>query len=184
MKPSSLCSWTLVSIFILSSSGLVAAEEPDRGAALLVPFKQDLQQALKQGLAEGPSEAIAACRLRAPAIAGALSKDGVRVGRASHRLRNPANVAPDWVAPILARYLESPEERAPRGVSLPGGRQGYVEPILLKPLCLTCHGEALAPEVRESIEQQYPEDRATGFEVGQLRGVFWVEYPAASVPGS
>ena len=30
------------------------------------------------------------------------------------------------------------------------------------------------PDVAAHIAQAYPEDQATGFEVGDLRGVFWV----------
>lgn len=147
------------------------------GPRLLAPFKQDLQQALIDGLAQGPEEAIAACRVRAPEIADALSRDGVRVGRASHRLRNPSNAAPDWVAPILDAYANDPSDRAPRTVSLGNNRSGYVEPIVLQPLCLTCHGDSLAPEVAARIRELYPADRAVGYQVGDLRGVFWTEFP-------
>lgn len=80
--------------------------------------------------------------------------------------------------PILARYLEQPGDRAPQSVALGDDRRGYVEPILLQPLCLTCHGASLAPELQSRIDELYPDDRATGFEVGDLRGVFWVEYPS------
>jgi len=145
---------------------------------LVAHFKRHLQDALRAGLTEGPVEAIAACRLRAPEIASRLSRDGVRVGRTSHRLRNPANAPPDWVRPILDAYLANPSARTPRTTALPNGRSGYVEPILAQPLCLTCHGQALAPDVAARIRELYPEDEAVGFEVGDLRGVLWVELPA------
>jgi len=165
--------------FALAATSAQAQEaELGRGAELLAPFKRDLQAALAQGLAHGPVEAIAACRVKAPEIARSLSHDGVRVGRASHRLRNPANVPPEWVAPILDAYVAGSADRAPRAVSLADGRWGYVEPILLQPPCLTCHGETLAPDVASRIAALYPDDRATGFRVGDLRGVFWIEYPA------
>lgn len=151
-----------------------------RGAELLAPFKRDLMQALRAGLTDGPVEAIRVCRLDAPEIALAHSGDGVRLGRASHRLRNPANASPAWVQPILDAYLANAEDRAPRVASLSGDRVGYVEPILVQPLCLTCHGDALTPEVSAEIEALYPDDRATGFAVGDLRGVFWLEFPAGS----
>ena len=63
-------------------------------------------------------------------------------------------------------------------VALGAGRIGYAEPIFMKPLCVTCHGEALAAPVRERIAELYPEDRATGFRVGDFRGLFWAEFPA------
>ncbi len=150
------------------------------GADLLAPFKQDLQQALKSGLAEGPDTAIQVCRVKAPGIADALSVNGVRMGRSSHKLRNPGNTAPDWVSPIMQSYLDDASSRAPRVVKLADDRRGYVEPIMVQPLCLTCHGSQLAPHVAEQIADLYPEDKATGFEAGDLRGVFWVEFPADS----
>ncbi len=88
------------------------------------------------------------------------------------------NASPAWVAPILEGYLADREDRRPRVASLADDRIGYVEPILLQPLCLGCHGAALAPEVEARIDALYPDDQATGFEVGELRGVFWVEFPA------
>jgi hypothetical protein len=154
-----------------------ADTELARGAELLMPFKKDLQQALKSGLAEGPAEAIQVCRVKAPGIADALSVDGVRMGRSSHKLRNPDNTAPEWVSPIMQAYLDEPSSRKPRAVALPDNRWGYVEPIVVQPLCLTCHGSELAPEVAGQISELYPEDRATGFEAGDLRGVFWLEFP-------
>lgn len=171
---------SFVAMLVLASSG-VGAQEAERspGAQALAPFKRELQQALRDGLARGPVEAIAACQLRAPEIARSLSVEGVRMGRTSQRLRNPANVGPEWVLPILESYRASPSDRAPRTVALAGGRSGYVEPILVQPLCLACHGEALAPAVAARIEELYPEDEAVGYRAGDLRGVFWVELPSA-----
>ena len=160
-----------------ATAGGPAGDTLEEGAAALAPFKRDLMAALQKGLAEGPVEAVAACRTRAPEIARSLSRDGVRVGRSSHRLRNPDNAAPDWVAPILDDFVAHPERRRPTAAALPGGRRGVVEPILLKPLCATCHGVELAPALADRIDALYPEDRAVGFEVGDLRGVFWVELP-------
>jgi hypothetical protein len=148
------------------------------GAELLTPFKQDLKKALKSGLEEGPAAAIQVCRVKAPGIADALSVDGVRMGRSSHKLRNPDNTAPDWVSPIMQAYLDDPSSRTPRAVELANDRWGYVEPIMVQPLCLTCHGSELAPEVAGRIAELYPGDEATGFEAGDLRGVFWLEFPA------
>ena len=99
------------------------------------------------------------------------------MGRSSHKLRNPDNKAPDWVSPIMQAYLHEPSSREPRVVELPGDRWGYVEPIMVQPLCLTCHGSALAPDIAAQISDLYPEDRAVGFEAGELRGVFWLEFP-------
>ena len=124
----------LVSLAFATVTTYAQDAELARGAELLTPFKKDLQQALKSGLAEGPAEAIQVCRVKAPDIAGALSVDGVRMGRSSHKLRNPDNAAPEWVGPLMQAYLDEPSIRKPRAVALPGGRWGYVEPIMVQPL--------------------------------------------------
>lgn len=169
----------LMALVLLSSTALTQESEPARGAELLAPLKKDLLSALQAGMQEGPVTAIGACKVQAPAIADSLSVDGVRIGRTSHRLRNPANVAPDWVDSVLEAYLEEESERAPRVVSLANNREGYVEAIVIKPLCLACHGENLAPDIAAQIKTMYPQDEATGFKIDELRGVYWVEYPAA-----
>ena len=153
------------------------AAGPD-GAELLQPFKKELQAALQAGMAQGPLEAINVCAVQAPDIAASLSIDGVRMGRTSHKLRNPGNVAPDWATDVMHSYLADASARKPVTTELGNGRIGHVEPILLQPMCITCHGEAIAPEIEELLSEAYPEDRATGFRTGDLRGIFWVEYPA------
>ena len=69
-------SFLAVGITLLMAASAVHAQEAElaRGADLLVPFKQDLQKALKSGLAEGPAEAIQVCRVKAPGIAGGDKK--------------------------------------------------------------------------------------------------------------
>jgi hypothetical protein len=154
------------------------ADSADRGAELLAPFQKNLKKALMSGLEGGPENAIAVCKIDAPRIASELSVDGIAMGRTSHRLRNPANASPDWVRPILDAYLASESERNPVVVELAGDRVGYVEPLLLQPPCVVCHGKTLAPGVAARIAEEYPQDEATGFDVGDLRGVWWVEFPA------
>jgi hypothetical protein len=171
------------SIFLFTlalAAGIGQAQEAElaRGSELLFPFKRDLQEALRLGLTKGPVQAISVCQVQAPKIAKALAQDDISLGRTSHRLRNPANSPPDWVGPILDAYVDNSANHAPRIVPLPNNRLGYVEPILIQPLCLTCHGEELAPEVASRINELYPKDRAVGFNIGDLRGVFWVEFPA------
>lgn len=166
--------------FVVALASMAAADDTVVGGELLKPYKQQLQAALKSGLQQGPSQAIDVCRVQAPAIAGSVSVDGVVVGRTSHRLRNPENVAPDWVEPVLADWVDTPASAQPLTVTLDGEREGYVEPIVMQPLCVTCHGEVIGPALKERIDALYPGDRPTGFSPGELRGVFWVEYTPAS----
>lgn len=166
-----------------SSDGASPASETPEGAARLMPFKKQLMGALMTGLARGPVEAVDTCQVQAPQIAGDLSGGGVEVGRTSHRLRNPDNAGPAWATEVLQSYLDQPGDWTPRSVALADGRQGYVEPIVTQPLCLVCHGTSVSPPVAEAIAERYPEDQATGFETGDLRGVFWISWTEEDVTG-
>lgn len=169
----------LVVLVFTSGTALTEETEPARGAELLAPLKKDLKQALMAGMQKSPVHAISACKDQAPVITNALAVEGIQIGRTSHRLRNPDNTAPEWADIALKTYLDDETDRAPRVVSLANNREGYVEPITIKPLCLACHGDNLAPDVAAQIQAIYPEDEATGFKLDELRGVYWVEYPAA-----
>jgi hypothetical protein len=148
-----------------------------RAQAALAPFKASLRDALTSSLAEGPEKAAAVCADLAPKLAERASVGGVRVGRAAERRRNPENTPPAWAAASMSELARAPSAGAHRVVPLEGGRVGYVETILTAPVCLTCHGEALAPSVAAVISARYPNDRAVGFRVGDMRGAFWVELP-------
>jgi hypothetical protein len=148
----------------------------ERGQAVLKPFKQQLMGVLAEELQDGAGDAIEVCRVLAPQIAEDLGSETIQIGRTSHRLRNPDNAPRPWVAPLLKAYAADPGKTAPDAVALPGGGAGYVEPIHVKTMCLTCHGETLHPAVREKIEKLYPGDQAAGFKAGDFRGLFWIEF--------
>lgn len=154
--------------------------DPARGAALAMPFKMALKNALLEGMEEGPDAGVDYCKIRAEDIAEQLSGDGVKVGRSSHRLRNPNNVAPDWVQPVLDEWSNDAGNAAPVAMTLPEDRVGYIEPIMVQAMCLNCHGTELSEDVALRLQALYPDDEATGFSVGDFRGVLWVEYPASA----
>ena len=175
-----VAAWLILLVLVFVSEPALSQEtEPALGAELLAPMKMELKQALMAGMQEGPVNAISVCKVQAPAIADSLSVEGIQMGRTSHRLRNPENSAPDWVHVALGTYLVEDTDPAPRVVPLANDREGYVEPITIKPMCLACHGISLAPDIAAQIREAYPDDEATGFEVDDLRGVYWVEYPVA-----
>ena len=167
----------IAAMLVISVAAMADNEDAAaRGATLLQPFKQDLKQALVTGLQQGPEVAISVCKLEAPSIAAKLSTGGVTMGRTSHRLRNPANAGPAWAEAVLQDYLGADADIGPQVRRLDDGRTGYVEPIRMQAMCLTCHGTAVTPELTARINREYPEDKATGFEAGDLRGVFWVAF--------
>ncbi|HSN83923.1 MAG TPA: DUF3365 domain-containing protein [Polyangiales bacterium] len=145
------------------------------GAEAIEPFKKNLKQALVEGLEEGPVKAISVCQVKAPELAEKASSASVEVGRSSNKLRNPANAPKPWMKPFLDRYAEDPDQREPAAVLIDEKTVGYVEPIFVQPLCVTCHGETLAPDLKAKLSELYPNDEATGYEPGDFRGIFWAE---------
>lgn len=169
--------WLILAAAAIAGCGQSTDVDPARGAALAMPFKMALKNALLHGMEAGPDAGVDYCKIRAPDIAGQLSGDGVMVGRSSHRLRNPDNVAPDWAQPVLDQWSIDSSKAAPLAMALPDDRVGYIEPIMVQPMCLNCHGSELSRDVTLRLAALYPDDQATGFSVGDFRGVLWVEYP-------
>ena len=159
-----------------------------RGLAqqLCIELKGELSRAMKE---KGPVAAISVCKDRAPEIATRFSQQsGARVSRTALRVRNPANAPDDLQRALLEQFsseLASGEFAGPLEAAFEINRGGQVErrymrAIPMEGLCVTCHGKTLAPDIAAAIAAQYPNDQATGFEPGQLRGAFSVTWPAPS----
>ena len=121
----------------------------------------------------GPANAIGVCQVDAKSIATEVGKEsGVQIGRTGVRLRNTSNQPPDW-----AKQLVAARSSEPVFARLSNGRAAALLPIKLQSQCLMCHGpkEQIAPDVQEKLAKLYPQDQATGFSEGELRGWFWVE---------
>ena len=143
-----------------------------RGAVM--SLKQSLARRLAQAMAESPEAAVDACAPEAEGIrARVQSESGVELGRTASRLRNPdANGdAPAWVRAYLTAQSQrqAPEEWIQRVE----GEVRLVSPLIAGELCLTCHGEEIAPPILAAIEERYPNDEARGYPIGDLRGVVW-----------
>lgn len=138
----------------------------------------ELTAAIDQG---GPVAAIAVCNERAPALATAAATSEFRVRRIGTRVRNRATNTPTEAERAILSRMESMEPDALRTAAIeesPNGHPAVYVPILLaSPMCLMCHGEkaTLAAEVREKLASLYPDDEATDYAVGDLRGAFVVE---------
>lgn len=144
-------------------------------------FKRELKAALSAALAEGgPKHALTVCQKEAPRLAAVASQAGVMVGRATLRPRNPANLAEGWKREALAS-LERASDRstATYTAELPSGALAYAEPLVIDSVCLTCHGTSVASDVAVALRELYPDDRATGYALGDLRGIAWAEVAPA-----
>lgn len=132
---------------------------------------------------DGHAAAIHVCAMEAgDLLDGVAEVHGASIRRVTDRPRNPANQADardlevmEMIRAMLADG-ESPEPVVDENV--------VRLPIrVAMPLCLTCHGDPqsdIASETLVAIRERYPNDMATGYREGDLRGLWRVEIPTAS----
>ncbi len=158
-----------------SEQALISQEQ--QASALAQEFVGLLKPQLKQAMTEGgPAHAIAVCADVAPGIADALTaQSGWLVKRVSLKSRNASRAVPDnWERSVLDNFnrRQAAGEAAAQinFGEVTGGRFRYMQAQGVEPLCLTCHGKELSPIVVETLQQYYPDDWATGYDLGDVRG--------------
>ncbi len=168
-----------------------APDAQARGQAAMREFGDRLRNELRAAMSEdGAAGAVSFCHDQAPRIADeVMATHGVRLGRVAvaDRNRNPGNAHGGWQGELLDSFQQAvdtggaPEAQmavirddVPAGVQLRLARGIRVEAA-----CLMCHGDNIAPPIAKRLAALYPDDRATGFLEGDLRGLVWVEVPEA-----
>ncbi|MDR9437413.1 MAG: DUF3365 domain-containing protein [Thiohalophilus sp.] len=143
-------------------------------------LKGELQAGMKAG---GPVNAIEVCSEKAPAIARDVSKkQGLQIGRTSLKPRNAGNAPDQWEEAVLREFEqrkaqgEHPKQMEKHEIVETDGQQRfrYMKAIPTGKLCLKCHGTDIDPAVSAKLEKLYPEDKATGFKQGDIRGAFTI----------
>lgn len=154
-------------------------ERVDKAKGAAADLQKTLSTRLRSTIeTQGAEAAIDVCAKEALAMTQAVGeRQGLRIGRSSSRLRNPKNAPRPWVAEHLRALEGKAASEAKLAVYDLGEELGVAVPLITQPLCTTCHGpaEAIAAPLRAKLSARYPEDRAMGYSVGQLRGVIWIE---------
>ncbi len=184
--------WWLGVLSVAAVTASNAAESPHvqhspphpADLALIKQLAGELKAELTKALQVSPEHAIEVCNIRAPEIAAKIApeSEGIEIGRTSLRVRNPANAPNDWQREVLESFQrrhDSGEAAGSLEYSVVVKTDGYIErrymrAIETEPLCVTCHGRQLAPTIEQTIAKKYPNDAATGFDVGDLRGAIYV----------
>ena len=154
--------------------------------AKMVPkLLEVLQDEIDKG---GHVQAISVCREKAPEMAKNLSAQlGWQIRRVSLKNRNPKAVPDAWER----RVLEDFERRLAAGekpTSIDHGEvveengqkfYRYMKALPTQDLCLNCHGtpERLAPGVSARLKELYPDDKAVGYGLAEIRGAITAKKP-------
>ncbi|MFZ9938185.1 MAG: Tll0287-like domain-containing protein [Luteolibacter sp.] len=161
----------------------VASEAAQQTFALLTA---ELAAALEQG---GPVAAIPVCAVRAGEITREVAaRKKVDIVRLSDRPRNPAQEATGEDLAAIGQFraeILAGRELRPSVKAAPDRTTTVRIPIVItQPLCLQCHGndDDVAAATREAIARSYPNDRARGYSLNDLRGIWKITLSVESQP--
>jgi hypothetical protein len=140
----------------------------------------ELMKALQEG---GVQHAVGYCHLQASPIIDSLSRIyEAKIYRVSDKYRNPENKPGELDLSILETYrrqVSEGQDLQPH-LEVTANDVVFYSPILiLNPACLQCHGEpgsTMEQENFDFIKSRYPGDLATGYKLGDLRGVWKIVF--------
>jgi hypothetical protein len=129
----------------------------------------------------GIVNAISVCREKAPAMAKATSEaKNMQIRRVSLRNRSPKAVPDAWERQVLEDFDKRAEAgETPRTLEVSKEFVEndkrvvrYMKALPTQAECLACHGteKHINEDVQAKIKELYPDDKATGFRPGQIRG--------------
>jgi hypothetical protein len=138
---------------------------------------------MKQMKLGGPKLAVPFCNAAAYPLTDKIAKKyNVSIKRTSHKIRNPKNSPNSEESKIIKNYLVSldKEESIKPVVKIEADKKvHFYAPIILDKKCIACHGtvgKEVSKQTDSIIKSFYPTDKATGFKVGDLRGVWSITF--------
>ncbi len=142
-------------------------------------LKAQINEAIKAGGLKG---AVGSCKSVAPEVnATAGDQNNLEIARTALRLRNPDNAPDTWEMANLELFLKQltagGDHKTMEVYDVITTKEGqrlfrYMKPIMTGEVCLGCHGAAMSQDIKLEIARNYPEDKATGYNLGDMRGAF------------
>lgn len=147
---------------------------------------KNLQNAMQNG---GVENAVTYCNLAALPLVDSLSRSfDAEIRRVTLKPRNPNNDANEIEMKIMEAYDFQHKDSIALEANvqtLPNNKYLFTKPILVESaLCLTCHGmseNGLLKETEDFIRSKYPDDKATGYSIGDLRGMWSITFSKKKV---
>ena len=145
-------------------------------------FMKELKGVLiSQIQTNGVLQAVSVCSDSAQVLTNSFGvQKGVYIRRVSFKNRNVNNSPDDFEKKVLSKFelLHQNKELNSETEHVEIVQEGefrylrYLKPILVQNECLNCHGSEndIMPEVKQLIAQEYPNDKAVDYLIGDLRG--------------
>lgn len=137
---------------------------------------KNVAQQIKKG---GVENALEYCHINASSLTDSLARIySGKIWRLSDKNRNSNNTI--QTAIDQKAWKEFSQNNVMSGVVLQDSEEVfYYKPIRLgMPTCLKCHGiedEDISAKTLSVIKQKYPEDKATGYSLEELRGMWKIK---------
>jgi hypothetical protein len=192
MKPAFLTATLILSLALLACERKTAVKHVPREEALKVArdaaqeaFQQlsgELAQAIQAG---GTVAAIPVCKRKAASLVSKVAGErNLSMIRLSDRPRNPSQAAMGADLAAIENFRAAISAGQPAVAVVSQEADGFTLvrlPIIAsQPLCLQCHGSDndISAETRAAILTSYPDDKATGYRLNELRGIWRIGVPA------
>jgi hypothetical protein len=155
--------------------------------ATSMEFMKSLKGVLiKQIQTKGVLQAVSVCSDTAQVLTNNFGlQKGVFIRRVSLKNRNENNYPDDFEKMVLNKFelLKQNNELDDKTEHIETVKEGeytyvrYLKPILIQAECLNCHGNLndMMTDVKDLIMQKYPQDKAVGYSIGDLRGAVSVK---------
>ncbi len=152
------------------------------GVKYIKMLGKELKTNLKAHMKADPSglEAMGFCASKAEAITQAVNAKlpgGVHVRRTALQTRSEKNTPDTTDIKVMQAYKAKADAKKldPKDIQVVEKEGVYrvYKPLLIKPVCMKCHGDEakISGDIKAVIKKMYPTDMATGFKVGDFRGV-------------
>lgn len=180
--------FTLIAFITSSCSTSLSQKEieeyTEKGKEITGATANSLMKNLSEKMEKGGiAEAVPFCNTMAHPLTDEMAnKYDASIKRTSLSVRNEKNQPNEAELKILHQFETSFSNNEPLKpvVNLDeSGKPHYYGPILLQKKCLACHG-TVGQEVHiktdSIIKSYYPNDKATGYKEGDLRGIWSITF--------
>lgn len=154
----------------------------ETGKKLAAETQATLAKNLTNAISTGGTEyAVTFCNTQAVTLTDSMSHVlNARIKRVSDKPRNPANLANEVQAEYIAASIHKLQkgEKPEPTIKEFNGKIVAMYPIITNSMCLQCHGTKdtdINAKTLNKINTLYPLDKATGYGINQVRGLWVVE---------
>jgi cytochrome c551/c552 len=155
----------------------------ETGLQLAMQTKATLGKNLMNAInTKGTAEALDFCSTKAYTLTDSMATVlHANIKRVSDKNRNPLNLADSSQTAFIEQckiQVEQGQKPVPAIRELNGKYLAFY-PIITEEMCMQCHGTVeseIKVETLQKIKERYPDDKATGYKPGQIRGAWVVEW--------